>query len=68
MSSLVLHYFLSDHYMNQMLQLSHAEASAIAAAARNPESVLDGKIPINGVKYPVISADDSSVHCCKVES
>ena len=46
-------------------QLDPSEAAAIAAAARNPSSVLGGGINMCGVRYMVLRADDGSIYVRK---
>jgi len=46
-------------------QLDPSEAAAIAAAARNPASVLGGGLNMCGVRYMVLRADDGSIYVRK---
>eukprot|EP00284_Hemiselmis_tepida_P018157 CAMPEP_0174915374 /NCGR_PEP_ID=MMETSP1355-20121228/987_1 /TAXON_ID=464990 /ORGANISM="Hemiselmis tepida, Strain CCMP443" /LENGTH=126 /DNA_ID=CAMNT_0016160247 /DNA_START=16 /DNA_END=396 /DNA_ORIENTATION=+ len=45
--------------------LDPSEAAAIAAAARNPSSVLGGGINLQGVKFMVLRADDTAIYVRK---
>lgn len=46
-------------------QLDPSEAAAIAAAARNPASVLGGGLNMCGVRYMVLRSDDGSIYVRK---